>query len=64
MPLATAVIFFMILVYSNAIKYGFLWLWITMIIFIEAIALLVAYGVAREALGTAGSGDYQRRGAR
>jgi len=63
MPLATAIIFFMILVYSNAIKYGFLWLWITMIIFIEAMALLIAYGVAREALGWSG-GAAQRRDAR
>lgn len=54
MPAATAIIFIMILAYSNAIKYGFLWLWIVMILFIESIALLVAWGVAREALGWAG----------
>ncbi len=54
LPLAPAVIFFMILVYSKAIQMGFLWIWIPMIIFIEIIAIGVAWGVAREALGYSG----------
>ncbi len=60
LPIAPAVIFFMILVYSRAIQYGLLWLWITMIVLIEAIALFVAWGIAREALGYAGV-SYARR---
>ncbi len=55
LPLAPALIFFMILAFSNAIKDGLLWLWIPMIIFIEAIAIPVAIGVGREALGISGS---------
>jgi len=54
LPIAPAVIFFMILVYSKAIQYGFLWLWISMIVIIEVIALGIAWGIAREALGVAG----------
>ena len=54
-PLATALIFFMILAFSNAISEGLLWLWIVMILFIEPIAILVAIGIAREALGVSGS---------
>jgi len=60
LPIAPAVIFFMILVYSRAIHFGLLWLWITMIVLIEAIALFVAWGIAREALGYAGV-SYSRR---
>lgn len=54
LPLAPAFIFFMILAYSKAVQYGLLWLWITMIVIIEPIALLVAWGIWREALGRAG----------
>jgi hypothetical protein len=54
LPAAPAVIFFMILVYSHAIAEGLLWLWIVMILFVETIALGVAWGLAREALGLSG----------
>lgn len=54
LPVAPAVIFYMILAYSSAIQDGLLWLWITMIIIIEVIALFVAWGISREALGSAG----------
>lgn len=63
LPVAPAVIFFMILAYSQAIHFGLLWLWITMIVMIEAIAIFVALGVAREALGTSGV-SYIRLGKR
>ncbi|HEX8996007.1 MAG TPA: hypothetical protein VF812_08245 [Ktedonobacterales bacterium] len=63
LPVAPAVIFFMILVYSKAIQFGLLWLWITMIVIIETMAILVAWGVAREALGTSGV-SYIRLGRR
>ncbi len=61
LPAAPGIIFFMILAYSKAIQFGLLWLWITMIVFIEAIAISVAWGVAREALGYAGV-SYERTG--
>ncbi|HEU0028382.1 MAG TPA: hypothetical protein VFQ25_14810 [Ktedonobacterales bacterium] len=54
LPLAPGVIFVMILAQSKAIELGFLWLWISMIVLIEVIAIAVAWGVAREALGYSG----------
>ncbi|HZC08262.1 MAG TPA: hypothetical protein VE338_21695 [Ktedonobacterales bacterium] len=60
LPIAPAVIFFMILVYSKAIQFGLLWLWISMIVIIEVIAISIAWGIAREALGVAGI-DYSSR---
>ena len=54
LPAAPAVIFIMILGFSHAIAEGLLWLWIVMIIFIETIAIGVAWGLAREALGLSG----------
>jgi hypothetical protein len=45
---------------TNAYQEGFLWLWIPMFLFVEAIAISVAIGVSREALGTAGSGPFIR----
>lgn len=54
LPVAPGVIFFMILVYSRAISFGLLWLWIVMIILVETIAIGIAWGLAREALGLSG----------
>lgn len=54
LPLATALIFGMILGFSEASRTQLLWVWIPMIILIESIATLVAIGVGREALGIAG----------
>ena len=59
LPIAPGVTFFMILTYSKAIHYGLLWIWIPMIVFIEIIAMFVAWGLAREALGYAGV-SYER----
>lgn len=53
-PLATGLIFAMILGFSATSRTQFLWLWIPMIILVEGIAIAVAIGVGREALGTAG----------
>lgn len=53
-PLATGLIFGMILGNSEISRTQYLWLWIPMIILIEGIAILVAIGLAREALGVAG----------
>ena len=61
LPIAPAVIFVMILVFSHAIQEGLLWVWIVMILLIEPIALLVAWGIAREALGVMGGGAFLRR---
>ncbi|HEY7974528.1 MAG TPA: hypothetical protein VID72_04245 [Ktedonobacterales bacterium] len=61
LPVAPAVIFFMVLVYSQAIHFGLLWLWISMIVLIEVIALGIAWGIAREALGVAGVNYGDRR---
>lgn len=62
LPLAPAVIIGLILFLpqSHAIGEGFLGLWIVMTVFIEAIALFVAIGVAREALGAFGTDRYSR----
>jgi hypothetical protein len=54
-PLATGLIFVMILVASESSRTQLLWLWIPMIVLIETIAVLVAIGVGREALGVAGA---------
>ncbi len=54
LPVAPAVIFYMMLADSKAIQYGLLWVWVTMIVIIEVIAIAVAWGIAREALGLSG----------
>lgn len=61
LPIATAVIFFMILAFSHAIQEGLLWVWIVMILLIEPIAILLAWGIAREALGVMSGSTFQRR---
>lgn len=45
---------------TNAYEEGFLWLWIPMFLFVELIAVTVAIGVGREALGIAGNGPFER----
>lgn len=45
---------------TNAYQEGFLWLWIPMFLFVELIAVSVALGIWREALGTAGNGPFER----
>lgn len=53
-PIATGLIFAMILGNSEISRTQFLWLWIPMIVLIEGIAVLVAIGIGREALGVSG----------
>jgi hypothetical protein len=62
LPLAPALIigFILFLPQSHAVQQGFLWLWIPMAIFVEAFAIFIAIGVAREALGSSGSDQYTR----
>ena len=45
---------------TNAFEEGFLWLWIPMFLLVELIAVSVAIGVGREALGIAGNGPFVR----
>src|SRR5215469_6553802 len=45
---------------TNAYQEGFLWLWIPMFLFVELIAVSVAIGVGREALGISGNGPFER----
>ncbi len=61
LPIAPAVIFIMILGFSHAIQEGLLWVWIVMILLIEPMAILIAWGVAREALGVMGGSTFLRR---
>lgn len=59
LPAAPALIFGMILGDDPNSRSQFLWIWIPMILFIEAIAIPVAWGLAREALGSAGAGFHE-----
>lgn len=59
LPAAPALIFGMILANDPHSRTEFLWIWIPMIIFIEALALPLAWYVAREALGAAGVGFHE-----
>ena len=62
LPLAPALIIGFILFWpqSHAVQEGFLWLWLPMTIFIEAFAIFIAFGVAREALGSSGGNHFTR----
>ncbi|HEU5347821.1 MAG TPA: hypothetical protein VFU63_04335 [Ktedonobacterales bacterium] len=54
-PLATGMIFAILLGVSEISRTEFLWIWIPMILLVESIAILVAIGIGREALGVAGA---------
>src|SRR5262245_49800898 len=43
---------------QNAVQAGFAWLWIPMILFVEAFAIFLAINVYREAVGSAGETMY------
>lgn len=60
LPVSSGGIIVMILVLDHIAREQQLWLWIPLGLFIEAIAIFVAIGVARETLGSAGSGPYTR----
>lgn len=59
LPAAPALIFGMILGYDPHSRTEFLWIWIPVILFIEALAIPLAWYVAREALGAAGVGFHE-----
>jgi hypothetical protein len=54
LPGAVGLIFGMILAFDPNARAKFLWLWIPLILFIMITSLLLAFGVAREALGVSG----------
>jgi len=60
LPISSGGIIAMILILDPIARAQQLWLWIPLGLFVELIAILVAIGVAREALGNAGSGPYTR----
>lgn len=62
LPLAPGAIIALILFLpqSHFARADFLWLWIPMTIFVEAFAIFVAIGVAREAIGSSGSDHFTR----
>ena len=61
LPLAPALIFAFILGGSELNRSGYLWIWAPMIVLVEIIAIFVAIGVGREALGVAGGNGYDKR---
>lgn len=60
LPVSSGGIIVMILILDHVAREQQLWLWIPLGLFVVGIAVLVAIGVAREALGNAGSGPYTR----
>lgn len=61
LPAAPALIFALVLGFDPGARLHYLWLWIPMIVLIETIAVLVAIGLAREALAISG-GNLLTRG--
>lgn len=61
LPAAPALIFAFILGGSELNRNGYLWIWAPMIVLVEVIAIFVAIGIGREALGVAGSHGYGKR---
>ncbi len=60
LPIVPGLIIALIVFLPGSQAVNYLWLWIPMFLFVEAIAIFVAIGVGREALGSAGAGDYTR----
>jgi hypothetical protein len=58
LPLVPAILIIMIAYNTLGEAPELLWLWITMFILVEAIAIFVAIGIAREAIGVARRSDY------
>jgi hypothetical protein len=64
LPLVPAILIIMIAYNTLGSSPGLLWLWITMFILVEAIAIFAAIGVAREAIGVTRRSDYEAAPAR
>jgi hypothetical protein len=59
LPLVPAILIVMIAYNTFGSSPDLLWLWITMFILVEAIAIFVAIGIAREAIGVTRRSDYE-----
>ena len=59
LPLVPAILIIMIAYNTVGEAPGLLWLWITMFILVETIAIFVAIGIAREAIGVTRRSDYE-----
>ena len=64
LPLVPAILIIMIAYNTLGSSPYLLWLWITMFILVEAIAIFVAIGIAREAIGVTRRSDYEAAPAR
>ena len=60
LPGATGLILILLMIFNVRDGGGLLWLWIPMIIFVEAIALFCAVGIWRELTGWSRPRDYLR----
>ena len=59
LPLVPAILIIMIAYNTYASSPDLLWLWITMFVLVEAIAIFAAIGIAREAIGVTPRSDYE-----
>jgi hypothetical protein len=59
LPLVPAILIIMIAYNTSGSSPDLLWLWITMFILVEAIAIFAAIGIAREAIGVTRRSDYE-----
>jgi hypothetical protein len=64
LPFVPAILIIMIAANTSNSEPYLLWLWITMFVLVEAIAIFVAIGVAREAIGVTRRSDYELAPAR
>jgi hypothetical protein len=64
LPLIPAILIIMIAYNTRDSSPDLLWLWITMFILVEAIAIFAAIGIAREAIGVTRRSDYEATPAR
>lgn len=60
LPGAAGIILILLAIYNIRDGGGLLWIWIPMILFVEVIALLCAFGIWREFSGWGSPRDYQR----
>jgi len=59
LPLVPAILIIMIAYNTSGSSPDLLWLWITMFVLVEAIAIFAAIGIAREAIGVTRRSDYE-----
>jgi hypothetical protein len=59
LPLVPAILIIMIAYKTFGEAPDLLWLWITMFVLVEAIAIFAAIGIAREAIGVTRRSDYE-----